>query len=454
MEQQRMWIPIDNVENNEFQTRGIVETNVAALMESIGKTTVGLWPNMFAAVYDAKDIPEIPKGATKEEQLKLTKNFRPFLPDGQQRMEAAIRSGITEMLLPVQVLTKKEAMVICYNANFEALGGSLVTTVGSVSGVYNRTVTQLDDSKTWATYQKKQFDMLTTKTQFDNAKKQGVGIKIIQSILGESWRVNTIRGALVAVKAIANGLYTEDDVESFSSIDGLNRFTTLANGIKDLNYPRVFLDETIAACIAVIQKFGASGKTIDLATGGLNEGFDPVRYLKDQMPISLSKKFMKKVRALLVDKIDLKSVYPDIKDEVVVEAQKQINKAVEDERKRAENEAAKGDTEDDGTDDTGGEDDGDAGDVGGEQSTDELFGGTDPGDQGDAKIVSFNMSAPVFISELQMAIEVVDEEVKDKETLSNIGGVFKAGVMLYAKRFGYKALRAMITQIQKDENGG
>lgn len=437
---------------NAFQTRGIIEQNVVDVMLSIKSTSAGYWDNNMAApVPGGQEIPEIPRNSTIEEEQEIMHDFEWINVYGQQRVEALRRLKIEWVDIPLKQLTEKEMLVICANENLESFGGDLVTTTGAVKQVYDRTTDQLSNAKTWAIYQKKGFDMVPTKAHFDNAKKQGVGNKLVQLILGEAWKINMVRGALTAVKGINEGLFSHEDITGFSSLDGVKRFAALARAILELPYPENYKREIIANCIVVITKFGASGKTIDLAAGGLNEGYDPVRYLRDQMPVNLEKLFMKKIRTLLTDGTDPAIMFEDIDNKLVTEAQKQIDKAAADEAARLKKQEEGGKSEpSDGEPPDGEEDPSNTIDEGAD-----LFG-ADAFTSGskDAKLVSFNMSVPVFVSELDGVLDVIDDTIDDEETIKNIALAFTSATRLYATRFGYKALRSFVSQIQKENNGG
>lgn len=439
-----------NAQRNPFQTRGIIEGTVLDLMISIKSTSAGYWDNNLGSPPIGVEIPDT-VGMTVKEERAVMKDFEWVNVYGQQRIEALRRLKIEWIDIPLKPLTEREMLVICANENLEIFGGDLVTTTGAVKQVYDRTNLQLDQSKTWTIYQKKGFDMISSKTLFDNAKKQGIGYKLVQSILGDSWKINMVRGALTAVRAMEEGLFTTEDIVGFSSLDGVKRFAALARKILDLDYPTKYKREMIDNCIVVIIKHGASGKTIDLASGGLDEGYDPVRYVKDQMPINLEKLFMKKVRALLADGKDPKDTYSDIMPEIIKEAQDQIDKAAKDEAARLKKAEA-------GTDDSGDPPTSDdlklkSDEPPLETGGDDLFGGDSGASTKDSKLISFNMSIPVFVSELDGVMSVIDETVKDEETIKNIALAFTSATKLYAIRFGYKALRSFVTKIQKTSNG-
>ena len=420
-----MYVPISSLKDNPFQTRGIIEENVKAIMASIQRTSAGFWDNVMLCPVD-RVVPEV-DGMDKEAQLKVTSKLEFYIVYGHQRVEALRRLDIEAINVPVKALTDKELLQIVCDENLETYGGTILTNVGSVEQVFNKIKDELAEVSSWSDYQKAGFEMLTTKKQYDNCMAQGIGYKIIGSVL-DGWPVNTIRAALTAVKAIDDGFFVKEDIQDFSSMNTVNRFAVFARKLYDTEYPEDYLDGVLQRCVKVIADNRVSGKTIDLAAAALAEDYDPVVYLTTQTPRSFRVAFKKVLKGMLAEGLEPFAQTPvDILEEI--EKENAIPEPTGEVQEPTDGEETPTSEDDPGED----------------ESTDapSVFDNTRPMEflQVEAVVNSIPEVVEGFLS--------VDEAALDDVVVDSIKTGWEAMVKIAAKTLGFKEMRAIVTAYQK-----
>lgn len=287
-----MLAKLSQIVANKFRDQGkhpLRRDKIDGIKESTKDT--GAWRNLVGRPLNneitgiaAEELPGYLAGLSAAYDESGEPLFTIELSYGHHRLAAWTEMGIDEIDIDVKSVDDKTQLQIMANENkgdWSSNTTVLLETVRQTKAFLEDSIAPYDAYEDYANTQGD--GAFFNKDQFAKAKEQGIGFKTIRNFLGETWAEMDIRSSVATLKAIALGLYEQEQIVNFPSVGVLGAFTKVAEGTFKQPWPPYFqrkMVDDIATMIAD-PKISTTVKILKSAQQAVNDGKDPVRVVKN-----------------------------------------------------------------------------------------------------------------------------------------------------------------------------